>query len=425
MKCDFKERLMKQKLCFFFASLSLLGFVNQAEAVLASVKSTGMAATAIAYPQDALCAAYNPAGIVWVGDRIDSEIGWLHDTGHARITDSIVPTVNGRRDGMRTKNVVAPSFGITKNFCCDCVDIAFGLVLYNRNYQKTTYKNPIALFGTTKPGLEYLHETIAPSVAIRFWNRHSLGVSIDWQIQRLKVNGLQNFDNPLFSSNPGHVTNRGYSYAQGVTATFGYRLEITDSLAIGLTYQPKTVMHKFRKYSGFLAEQGRLDIPEKIGAGVSWDFLPNWTVCFDWEYIRWSHVKALHNPLALNLFADQLGDDHGSGFGFRNQNYYRVGLEWRINCEFTVRAGFRHANTPIRRSQTAVNTLTLDCVENFITVGGTWNFTPCNELSTFFAYGFEHKVKGKNAIPVVPFGGGNVSLSEQKYALGFALGWKY
>lgn len=398
-----------------------------AEGILASVKSTGMAATAIAYPLDSMAAAYNPAGIVWVGDRVDGGIAWLHNTAKTTVSGNTLPTtlgVNGKFRAMNTKNFYAPEFGFTKTYCCDCFQWAVGLVIYNRNFQKTTYHHKLFLFGSTHVGLDYLQETIAPSFAVRFAECHSIGVSVDWHIQRVKVNGLQAFDDAQRSSHPGHVTNKGYSYSQGVTATLGYRWQITDRLAVGVTYRPRTHMHRFKKYDGFLAQRGRLDVPEKIGAGIAVDILPCVTACFDWEFIRWSKVKALHNPLLPNVFTARLGDSNGAGFGFRNQNYYRFGFEYRFDPCLTFRIGFRHAIAPVRKSQTAVNVLTCDCVEDFLTVGGTWNYNECTELSFFYAYGFEHTINGKNAIPP-QFFYGNVKLKEAKQALGFGWGKKF
>ncbi len=405
------------------ASLSCLS--TPAEAILASVKSTGMAATAIAYPLDSLCVAYNPAGIIWICDQVNVEGAWLHDKAHARATDSPVPGVDGKFNAMRTRNFYSGEFGINKSYCCECFEFALGLVAYNRNFQKTTYNKVLPLFGTSHAGLEYVHETVAPVLAFKLFECHSFGVAVDWQIQRLKVNGLQNFDNPVSSSRPGHVTNNGYAYSQGVTATIGYYWQVLDCLSVGATYQPRTHMHRFRKYSGFLAQHGRLDIPEKIGAGIAWDVIPCVTVCFDWEYIHWSKVKALHNPLLPNLLRAPLGASSGPGFGFRNQNYYRVGLEYRFDEAITLRAGYRHANTPVRSSQAAVNLLTMDLVEDFITVGATWKFNPCSDISFFYAYGFEKKLNGKGAIPLDPFGGGNIAIKEQKSALGLGLTWYF
>lgn len=402
---------------------------SSAEAIFASVKSTGMAATSISYPLDSLAGAYNPAGIASVGDRFDLEGGWVNNSGSADVHGNLNrlgqpnDLVNGHYDGMDQKNTFPFGFGLTKTWNIDCDwDIATGVILYNRNYQKTTYKKPLVLFGTTKPGLEYLHETVSPIIAIKWCDSHTLGISANYQIERIKVNGIQNFDNPLLSIAPGHVTNRGYGYATGWGVTVGYFGQITDNISIGATYQPETTMSRINKYKGFLAEKGRLNIPRKIGAGIAYRIMPCVVIAFDVEQIQWKNIRPLSNHFPAGNA--RLGSKNGPGFGFSNQWYYRVGIEWEIDECWTARIGYRHAETPVKNSQTAVNILTLDTVEDFITAGATWQLNECNEISFVGAYGFENSVKGHHSIPA-DFGGGEVNLKEQKYALGLAWGWKF
>ena len=400
---------------------------STAEAIFASVKSTGMAATSISHPLDSMSAAYNPAGIASVGDRFDVELGWVHDTGHATVVGNQAPippplTINGTTNGMRTKCVYPVAFGISKTWNVNCDwDIAGGLIMYNRNYQKTTYSRVLPLFGTSKPGLEYLNQTISTTVAIKWRDTHTIAISANCQLERLKVNGLQQFDIIQRSEFPGHVTNRGYGYANGWGFTVGYFGQLTDCLSVGATYQPQTKMSRIEKYKGFLANHGRLDVPRKIGAGIAYRILPCLVAAFDVEHIHWKPVRALSNNFPNE---ERLGGKLGSGFGFKDQWYYRGGLEWQINDAFAARIGFRHANTPIKRSQTAVNALSLDNVEDFLTVGGTWAFNPCNEFSIVYGYGFEKTIHGKNSIPAA-FGGGEVTIHEQKYALAIAWGAKF
>ena len=412
----------------FILGVSLLAaFIlpsTRAEAVLASVKSLGMAATAIAYPQDSLCIAYNPAGLVWVGDRIDGEAGWLRNTARLRVSGNANPEFNGSFNAMRTKDFYFAGGGFSKSYCCECFQWSVGFAVYNRNFQKTTYGRSHPLVGTSHIGLEFVNETIAPTLAVLLFDDHSFGITFNWQIERLKVNGVENFDNEALSRSPGNVTNRGYAYSHGFMPTFGYRWQVTECIAIGATYQPKTHMSKFKKYKGF-AVDGRIDVPEKWGMGISVDILPCWTACFDAELVRWSGARSLHNNFIIPTTDDtKLGAKNGTGFGFRDQWFFRVGLEYRLSESLALRAGFRHAKALPRRTQTAVNLLTQDCVEDFMTVGATWNINCCSEISAAFAYGFEKKIKGRDSIPAL-LGGGNVDLKERKYALGLAYGWKY
>jgi len=422
----------------FLACLGLLatlcGMPEKSEAIIASVKSTGMGQAAIAYPQDSLAVAFNPAAMIAVGRRVDGEIYWAHDRGRATVSNNKFPIppppfpqINGTFNVMRTHDVYGANFGFNTCFCsqlgCWNFEWSFGSALYNRDFQKTTFNKIQPLFGTSKPGIEALHEEIDTSLAIRIWDGHTLGVSVDWHIFRVKVNGLQNFDNPMFSSHPGHVTNRGYNYSQGVGVTVGYYGQLCDWLAIGATYRPKTRMKRFTKYDGFFAQHGRIDIPEKIGAGIAFTFSPCWALAFDYEHFRWHQIKALSNKILPAILTELLGTDEGVGFGWRNQNKYRVGINYFLNDCLTIRAGFVHVQTPTPRSQLATNVLLDDLVQDYLTVGFTWYFSCCMEFSGFFAHGFKHTLKKKGAIPVPIFGGGDIKLNESKNALGFALGW--
>jgi len=395
---------------------------SQVEAVFASAKSTGMAATSISYPIDSLAGAYNPAGIAVVGDRLDVEAAWVRDTGHGSVHKNLLSIANGSFEGMKTKDAYPVGFGLTKtwNLGCD-LDIAAGVIVYNRNYQKTTFGKPLILFGTSRPGLEYINETISPIIAVKIYDSHTIGISANYQVERIKVNGLQNFDNIFRSIAPNHVTNRGYGYANGWGATIGYFGQITNCLSIGATYQPETKMSRITKYKGFLADRGKLNVPQKIGFGIAYKILPCLAVAFDVEHIRWKPIKSLSNPFPA---VERLGEVNGPGFGFSNQWYYRLGMEWQIDESWTARIGYRHANTPVRKSQTAVNLLTLDTVEDYLTAGLTWAFNCSSEITIVGAYGFENEVKGKNSIPLA-FGGGEVNIKEQKFAVGLAWGWKY
>lgn len=445
------------------ACAALCSWSSQAEAIAASVKSTGMAATAVAYPLDALAAAYNPAGAMEICDRLDVGGYWLHDQGHATLRgntlDNPLPSppfppgssfsslflggkVNGKFQGFRSHNSYSGDFGFNKRLGC-CNEWAVGVVFYNRNYSKTTYNKNLVLFGKSHAGLEYIHETLSPYVAYQ-WCDMNFGISVNIMAQRLKVNGLENFDMPsppapFGTSSVGHVTNKGYDYSWGCSFTLGWQWHVLDCVTIGLVYQPKTNMSRFDKYKGFLSHRGRLDIPPMYAGGIAWRALCNLVFAFDVQYYGWENVKALHQPLIHKGTLQPLGSTNGPGFGFRNQVFYRLGVDWQVSEELSLRAGYRYGVCPVRSSQTAVNALTLDTVEQFLTLGATYAINPCHELSGLFAYGFNKKVKGKGSIPPgipnptlaallhqpIGFGGGEADLSANKYVVGISWGWNY
>ena len=417
-----KLRFIKEGLSLFLMTTICLTSTSL-EGLLASVKATGMAATGVAYPQDAEAGAFNPAGITDVGNRFDINVAWENIRRRSTVSNNLAPFpgINGKFNATaRRHHFYSGGGGFNKMLT---PNLAVGFVVYNRNSSKTTYKNAFPLLGTTYLGLEYLHETASTSLAYKY-GCHNFGISVNYNLQRLKVNGIENFDTPLLTSRPGHVTNRHYSYSQGVGFTVGWRGQLLPWLSVGATYQPKTRMSRFKKYKGFLAQHGKLDIPQKIGFGIAIHVLPNSTFAFDIEHIRWKKTRSLHNNLAENLAVDKLGTRNGTGFGFRDQMFYRFGLDYELNNRLTVRAGFRHGPVIYRTSQTAVNLLICDSSKDFLTLGATYKLNCRSEASFFYAHGFRHKVSGKDTIPP-SLGGGNVALATVSDILCFGIGTYY
>ncbi len=379
---------------------------NLTEAFSPSSKAAGMGSIGIAYPQDAFAGAYNPAAIVDAEDRVDLGFAWTRERGTTEITQEFL-----KKDGeVRKENIFSAfdsspnlynaEFGVNKVFnttiCGRCWDWAVGIVGYNQDYIKTSYKKSIPLFGEKKPGLEYIHEIISPVASIRINRCHSLGISLDVHLQRFKANGLKTLASTKFSNSPENVTNRGYDYSSGIGVSIGWKWDVMEALTLGATYHSKTSMRKFHKYKGLLAQEGRLDSPERYGLGFAYQYLPNSTITCDFEWINWHGVRSLHNSLDLDI-SHKLGSKSGSGFGFRNQIFIGIGIDYAINECWVVRAGYRQTNTSLRKSQTALNILTCGTIVNYLTLGATYTWK-CNEFTLYFAHGFENDINGKTLI---------------------------
>lgn len=404
--------------------------------MMAGVKSTGMAGACTAYPIDCFAGAYNPAGMTLLCDRFDLGASTTRYAQRTTFVDYVIPafvSLNGSRNGARTSGSYTGEFGINKefSFCAfnNDVELTVGVIGYNQDYIKTTYKQPFPTFGTTNLGLEYRHDVISPIIALRFWERHSLGISFNYHFQRLKINGLENFATPAFSVDPDNVTNNGYSNSQGFGVTLGYLWEVNESIRAGVAWQPEQHMQKFKKYSGFIANDGEFNIPQHFQFGLSYAFTPCLVFAGDWEFIKWKKVPMLDND--GTFFTSLLGSANGPGFGWKNQYVWKFGVDYAINQNFNVRVGFRHVNTPIKGHYTYINQLTLDCVENLITCGASWSPNILDEFSFYYVCGMKKKVQGKNSIPA-GFGGTqtttnstDANVKQSLFSVGLSWGRKF
>lgn len=387
------------------------------------IKAKGMGGAAIALPQDAIAAASNPAGMFVIGERLDLGLDWFRPDRGAEITGSPAP-INGRYDGNDSKDFFIPEIGYNRLLTRD---LSLGISVYGNGGLNTDYTRAFPLFGSTPAGVNLEQLFVAPTMAWQMAPGQIVGASLNFAYQRFKATGLENFTAPAgspqqFSQSPGNVTNRGTATSTGWGLRVGYlgRFAACD---LGATYQTKTRMSEFDEYRGLFAEQGGFDIPANYGAGVACRFAPV-TLAFDVVRIEYSGVAAVSNPLLPNLFRAPLGSDGGAGFGWRDVTAYKLGVQYALNPDVTLRAGYNYGKQPVPASETLFNVLAPGVVEHHFTLGGTFKVGGTGELSLAYMYAPEKTVRGSGSIPAV-FGGGEANIRLKEQSLGVAYGWKF
>lgn len=406
----------KRKFCSWMATyLAIATLPQQATARLAGVKSE--AVVAVVNPVDAFVSAYNPAGLASLPDRWDLGGYTLHLYGRSQIRD--LPTYpapivaqlgglqpsnfNDKWNGMHTNNLYSGEFAIKKGWCFHPyrkkVELAAGYAVWNKLADKTSYGRPVPLYGTTPLAQDFLMETASFSLATRICEMHSLGIALEFNMQRVNRKGFQNFDHPGITLFPGHVTNRGFAYSAGLGVQIGYLFEY-DGLKLGVSWTPRSHMRKFDKYKGFDAQQGSVDNIETLRGGIGYRFC-NLTASFGAEYLWIKNIRAFGDVPFPDKTGPQylFGGDHGPGNGYRNLTIYTGSLEYEMNRCYTLRCAYRRHRTLIERDKTFAHLHTLPAFKEEILVGGTWKFSENQEVSLLFFNVLKCKIKGKNSIP--------------------------
>lgn len=408
------------KLTTWKIALFLFLLFSVKEVVAFSGKALGMGNTGVAYPQDSLSSAYNPANGACVGNRIDVLAGVAYTPSSATISNNPVPGANNTIYGRRTWNPVG-AFGVNKMIT---ENLSVGVIIYKRVFKKTAYSNSNPLAGQTKLCHHYERYAGSLTCAYSLCNCLQLGISLDLNVGTHKVGGLQNFDNPFLTVAPGKVTNRGYDWNTGVGVTLGALWEIYPELKVGLAYRPKTKMSRFHKYKGFIPEKGQVDNLQELLAGISWRALPCLTLAADAQYIWLNQLRATHNPLVVtDPTLDKLGSKHGSAFGLKSAFVLHVGADYALSDCLIVRAGYFYAKETSRKSQAFFDILWNFPMVHYLTLGATYNWD-CIDIDFFYFHGFEKRIKGRNNIPPYLFGG-DASYKRSLDVLGFNLGWLF
>lgn len=370
-------------------------------------KSSGMGGVATAYPQDSIIAAVNPAGMYWVGARVDAEIMFFSPIREY--------SYNADRVKSGRELFFVPSFGYNQR-CNDCLTL--GITAYGNGGMNTRYGRSNPAFGQGKMGIDYGQLIIAPTLSYRFAKCHTVGASILFGVQAIKLYGLENFS--AFSSDPNHVSNHGYNFSEGIGARVGWMGMIYPKLWVGAAAATKVYMTKFRMYQGLLADKGKLHIPENLSLGIRYELTPCINVGFDWQHIFYSRVKPLANPIQ-NIGPGNLGTPGGAAFGWQDISVYKVGIDYKWNNCFTFRTGFSTGKVPYAEDQMDPNIIAPAVTKHHMTFGATYRLDNCRELDLAYAYVFENSQTG----PSQGFGLGNITHKMRQHAIQINYGKAY
>jgi len=390
-------------------------------------RSKAMAGTGAALPQDAMAAAVNPAGMVFVDDRFDLEMELFSPRREYTVqgAPTMAPGAFPLNPGtVESDSEYFPVPTIGWNYKLDN-NQSIGITVFGNGGMNTDYPGfasqtcPPGGSGTFcagGTGIDLAQAFISPSYSRSFADgRFSLGIAPILAIQSFKARGLGSFAG--FSSSPQDLTNRGHDYSWGGGVRVGGLVELLPGLRLGASYKSRVFMSRFKNYAGLFAEQGSFDIPESINGGLAWDINDSITAAFDVEHIRYSSVNSVGNSLLPNLQTAQLGNNNGAGFGWRDMTVFKFGTQWKQNEDWTWRGGVSYGEQPIPDSEVLFNILAPGVQEWHLTTGFTRSLSDKDDLSFAFMYSPSKTVSGPN--PLSP--GQTIDLEMDQ--LSFQLAW--
>jgi len=415
------------------------------------MKARGMGGVSTAVAQDAFGGANNPATMAFAGNQWAIGLDWFSPHRSAERTNSPpFANLNSSVDSDSTSFFI-PEFGL--NYMLR-PDLALGLTVYGNGGMNTDYPSgqintpsgtgtcnffqtrgagvPQSsynlLCGNGSLGVDLSQLVVAPTLAWKFLERHSIGIAPLFAYQRFKAEGLQAFQG--LSNSPNNVTNNGYNSSTGWGVRVGYYGNLTDQIQVGASYSSKISMDNFNKYQGLFAQSGGFDIPSNWSLGVAFKPTPSWLLALDYERINYSDVDSVHNPSNLILqcpppasnSSNCLGGSSGAGFGWQSVNVWRLGVQYAIDPRWTVRAGYNYTQNPIRPSDVTFNILAPGVVQNHLTLGATWTWDKQNEITGAFMYAFQNSVTGASLFnSFFPPGTANMQETIKMYEYSFGL----
>jgi len=426
-----------------------------------STKEKGLAGAGTAFSQDAMAAATNPAGMAFVGERMDIGAALFSPSPRSyKVTGNVLPpppapgsnpmlpfgsginAIPGEKVESDGDFFLVPHFAY--NWQLSSENTA-GISIYGNGGMNTEYKASDTPFdagtfgsGTAGVNLEQLFFNISFSRMLN--SKHAVGASLILAAQRFSAQGVDGF--AALSLDPSNMSGDKNATSVGAGLKVGYQGEVSPGIRVGVSYQSKVSMGEFDDYKGLFAEGGGFDIPSTYNIGVSFDVGSSGVIVADLQRINYSDVSSISNPVGNALpptgscipagfnpdptvtgavGAGCLGGADGGGFGWDDITVFKVGYQIDMG-DNTYRVGYSHSDQPIPKSQTLFNILAPAVIQDHVTAGWTMKVGSNQEFNLSAMLALEESVKGDN-----PVDGGQsqieIEMSQWELQAGWA--WKY
>jgi long-chain fatty acid transport protein len=380
---------------------------------------------------NAFAGTNNPAIAAWAGNRIEGGLTFFSPKRSMRRTGSLAGLDTSVESDQNLFYV--PEFGYNRALS-DRMGV--GVTVYGNGGMNTEYpggqtncggvggsSTANALCGVGGLGVDLMQLIVAPTLAYKLNDMHSVGISPLLVFQQFEAHGLQFFV-PMSSTTPppDKVTSGSYSHSTGFGVRLGYLGKLNDKFSVGASYSPKINMSEFDEYAGLFAGGGGFDIPENYTLGMSFQATPTMTVALDYSRINYSGVPSIANP-STNMTA--LGTADGRGFGWRDINVWKLGVQWQASSQWTLRAGLNVGDNPIQSRDVTFNILAPGVMTKHVTFGGTYAMSPTTEVSFSYMYAPENSVSGTSLFNTLGIPGGTETIKMSQQSLGIQFGWHW
>ncbi|MHA6231521.1 OmpP1/FadL family transporter [Pseudomonas fluorescens group sp. PF-69] len=360
---------------------------NGSQLTAYGAKAAGMGGASVAFPQDAIAAASNPAGMAEVGSRLDGDLQFLYVKSRTQFMSE-----DNEHHGQRYAPVV--EFGI--NYQVDeKLSLGFSTAASGVLFRYNDALLPNPNLDRAKGAL--LQVVGLPTLAYKVSDRLSLGISLALAAQRFEAQGI-----PIPGTDEGFPAH-GAKYSFGTGWRAGALWKANDWVSFGAMYAPKIKMSKLDEYKQDLLSTvaGSIDMPEQYAFGVAVRPTDRLTLALDWQHISWQNVDAYHEL-----------------FGWRSQDVFRLGGAYALTPQWTVRTGYSTTRRQYGSDFATQNALLVGINPNAVTLGATRSFQNGSELTFGYEYDLDADVKGTG-----PSTGTKISTNMGFVTVGF--GWKF
>ena len=128
-------------------------------------------------------------------------------------------------------------------------------------------------------------------------------------------------------------------------------------------------------------------------------------------------MKSLGNSHHTNNLA--LGSDDGAGFGWKDMDIFRIGVENKTTDKLTLRGGFSYATGFIENQEVLFNILAPATPKYHLGAGFTYNLSDTWAVTGSWLHAFSESVSGRNQF-FTPDRDTKLHMQQDELSLGFS-----
>ncbi len=399
------------------------------------LRHKALAGAGVASIEDATGISLNPAGLVGLGDQFNMGLSLFMPTRWYEASGTLF--VNPGKHKSDKDVFPVPTMAYVRQIDADS---AFAVSVFGNGGMNTTYRATAStaafcvapppfgpgggfgpFCGSGKTGVDLMQMFVSAAYARKLGNGFSIGIAPVFAMQRFKAYGLEAYAGQTASGTTNNLTGQGYDYSFGGGVRVGVQMQFTDRLSFGASYQSKMWMSKFDKYRELFAQGGNFDIPANLQVGLAFQATPELKLMLDYRRIFYSDVKSIANSM---VSPGVLGASDGPGFGWRDTNTIKVGLEYQATENLILRAGYSYMWPQVmEKTSTMFNILAPGVIRHQFTGGATFRVNEKNDIDLAFMIAPTSKQTGIEYTPLGPTAGSDIAI--KMYQVEVSVGWTY
>ncbi len=334
-------------------------------------KNSAQAEAVVAHANGPFAVYYNPAGLTLTEDPTISFGATVFD---AVVKVSEFSITSDEYSGVEYGKPFATDFETnndliinpTIGFATPITDkLSFGIAAYapyglHIEWDKDPVKNPGAYYAWES---KYVREVISPTLGYKFSDILSMGIGISLgrsicdsgKILPFKLDPTTGIASPITAPNDGSKLAMELEDSFNVSANVGIMFSPTDTLSLGFTYRGETDAD----FKGdILIDDVKVgtatmdyDHPESVQVGVRYFFTDTFSMEVDATWTRWGIIDQQVEKISSTTLAPYYGAtsdfEVSHNRAWDNTIQYKIGTEWKVFSNFTLRAGYTYDPTPV------------------------------------------------------------------------------